>query len=69
MSDQPHGAAGAAVDMAAHNGLRGVLAAWVMLFHCSLYSDYPLDLQGSSAMPFFFLLSGSALPPVTPLRV
>jgi peptidoglycan/LPS O-acetylase OafA/YrhL len=63
MSDQaPEAAmAGELVDMAAHNGLRGVLACWVMLFHCVLYSDYPLDLQGSSLMPFFFLLSGFTL--------
>lgn len=54
-------AATSGVQMTAHNGLRGLLAVWVMVFHCVLYSDYPIDLQGSSFMPFFFLLSGFSL--------
>lgn len=48
----------AGVDMSALGGLRGALAVWVMAFHCLLFSDHPVDLQGSSLMPFFFLLSG-----------
>lgn len=49
------------VDMDAHVGLRGVAAVWIMLFHCSFYSTLGIDLQGSSIMPLFFLLSGFSL--------
>lgn len=50
-----------AVDMDAHNGLRGALAMWVLLFHCLLFCKLGLDWQGSSLMPMFFMLSGFAL--------
>jgi peptidoglycan/LPS O-acetylase OafA/YrhL len=58
------------VDMRAHNGLRGVLALWIMLFHCVFYSklhelidvDRPrINLMGSALMPSFFVLSGFSL--------
>lgn len=49
------------VDMTSHGGLRGVAAVWVMLFHFVLFSKFPLDFQGSSLMPLFFLLSGFSL--------
>ena len=58
------------VDMGAHNGLRGVLALWIMLFHCVLYSKLhehidtdrpPINLMGSALMPPFFVLSGFSL--------
>ena len=42
-------------------GLRGIAALWVMIFHCVIYSTTPIDLQGSSIMPLFFLLSGVTL--------
>lgn len=43
------------------DGLRGAAAFWIMLFHCIIYSDHPIDFQGSSVMPLFFLLSGFML--------
>ena len=49
------------VDTASLDGLRGVAAVWVMLFHCFIYCTFPIDLQGSSIMPLFFLLSGFSL--------
>jgi hypothetical protein len=50
-----------AVDTNSHVGLRGVAALWVMLFHSFLYSDISIDLQGSTLMPLFFVLSGFSL--------
>ena len=52
---------GRTVDTASLDGLRGVAAVWVMVFHCFIYSPFPIDLQGSSIMPLFFLLSGFSL--------
>lgn len=49
------------VNMDVHTGLRGILAVWVALFHCVLYSKLEYNLQGSSLMPFFFILSGFSL--------
>ena len=49
------------VNLEAHEGLRGAAACWVMLFHCFLRSTDPIDFQGSSLMPLFFLLSGFTL--------
>lgn len=49
------------VDLDAHNGLRGVAAVWVCVFHCLLYSQLEVDWQGSSLMPLFFMLSGFSL--------
>lgn len=58
--------------MDAHNGLRGVAALWVVVYHCLLYSLVNVNLLGSTLMPLFFSLSGfslavvygrSALPP------
>ncbi len=50
-----------AVNMNAHNGLRGISAVWVMVFHCFFFSHRPWDLQGSSIMPLFFMLSGFSM--------
>jgi peptidoglycan/LPS O-acetylase OafA/YrhL len=41
-------------------GLRGVSALWVMIFHAVQYST-GIDMQGSALMPLFFLLSGFSL--------
>ena len=49
------------IRLDSHTGLRGILCVWVMIFHCFLYCKSPIDLQGSSLMPFFFLLSGYTL--------
>ena len=49
------------VDTTAHGGLRGVAAVWIMVFHAIIYSNWSQDLQGSSIMPLFFVLSGFSL--------
>jgi peptidoglycan/LPS O-acetylase OafA/YrhL len=49
------------VSMDAHAGLRGASALWVMLYHCVLNCKFPMDFQGSSLMPLFFMLSGFSL--------
>eukprot|EP00301_Raphidiophrys_heterophryoidea_P020419 c5114_g1_i1.p1 GENE.c5114_g1_i1~~c5114_g1_i1.p1 ORF type:complete len:486 (+),score=91.13 c5114_g1_i1:151-1608(+) len=51
----------AVVNMDSHTGLRGAAAVWVMVFHTFLYSKWEVDIQGSSLMPLFFLLSGFTL--------
>jgi hypothetical protein len=48
-------------SLAALDGLRGIAALWVLLHHCGVYGTSPIDLQGSSIMPLFFLLSGFTL--------
>lgn len=47
--------------MGAHDGLRGVSALWVVLFHCILQCPIPVNFQGSSIMPLFFMLSGYSM--------
>ncbi len=49
------------IDLTNHGGLRGFCAIWIMLFHYILYSTFPIDFQGSSFMPLYFLLSGFSL--------
>lgn len=49
------------VDLDGHVGLRGICALWIMIFHAFIYSKTPLDFQGSSIMPLFFILSGYTL--------
>eukprot|EP01038_Epipyxis_sp_PR26KG_P015709 gene15709-21263_t len=51
------------VDMIDHNGLRGIAAVWIVVFHCIIYSVLGgnWDFQGSTLMPLFFLLSGYSL--------
>ena len=49
-----------AVDMTLHRGLRGVLASYIALFHCVVFSKLQVDICGSAIMSFFFLLSGFA---------
>ncbi|RYG95474.1 hypothetical protein EON65_55925, partial [archaeon] len=49
------------VDLQGQHGLRGLLAVWVMVFHCVIFSKCPVDLQGSSLMPMFIMLSGFSL--------
>ena len=44
----------------AHNGMRGLLAFYVMLFHALAFS-IGWDLHGSALMPVFFLLAGYSL--------
>jgi len=48
------------LDLSSLEGLRGVLCIWIMIFHCLIYSrsSISIDLQGSSLMPLFFLLTG-----------
>ena len=47
------------LDLSSLDGLRGVLAVWIMLHHCCIYNRaFFIDLQGSSLMPMFFLLTG-----------
>jgi len=47
------------LDLTSLDGLRGILACWIMVFHCCIYNhDFYIDLQGSSLMPMFFLLTG-----------
>jgi peptidoglycan/LPS O-acetylase OafA/YrhL len=47
------------LDLSSLDGLRGILACWVMLHHCCIYNrSFFIDLQGSSLMPMFFLLTG-----------
>ena len=48
----------AKVNLDAHEGLRGIAALWVVFFHCFIYSTIPLNFQGSSLMPLFYLLTG-----------
>lgn len=50
------------VDMSAHVGLRGLLTIWIVVFHSLLYSEAGyINLEGSSLMTLFFLLSGFSL--------
>lgn len=49
------------IDTDAHTGLRGVASIWIMVFHSLIFSDIAVDLEGSSLMPLFFLLSGFSL--------
>ena len=44
----------------AHTGMRGLLALWIVVFHC-LYYSLGWSLHGSALMPLFFLLSGYSL--------
>ena len=53
------------IDMSCHDGLRGIAAIWIMIFHCT---DIFLDLQANSMMPLFFILSGFSLTVVYGLR-
>ena len=48
----------AVVNLQALEGLRGIAACWIMIFHCFVYSTWPVDFQGSSLMPLFFMLTG-----------
>ena len=49
------------LDLSSLEGLRGVLCIWIMIFHSLIYSrsSVSIDLQGSSLMPMFFILTGS----------
>jgi len=63
------------VNMNAHNGLRGLCAMWILLFHLFAgriremkqkspvwgYRYIVLDLQGCAIMPLFFILSGFSM--------
>jgi peptidoglycan/LPS O-acetylase OafA/YrhL len=51
----------AAIDMLSHNGIRGIAAVWIVVFHCLNTNRSKIDLQGSTLMPLFFLLSGFSL--------
>lgn len=46
--------------VAAHTGMRGLLALWIVIFH-SLFYSVGWNLHGSALMPLFFLLSGYSL--------
>ena len=47
-----------AIDMESHTGLRGVAAVWIVIYHSVLTH---IDVQGTSLMPLFFMLSGFVL--------
>jgi len=49
------------VNMDSHNGLRGIFAVMVMVFHNFHYAETNINLQGSAVMTLFFLLSGFSL--------
>ena len=53
------------LDMQAHNGVRGLLALHVCVFHylfgMGQWSPFHVNTQGNAHMPFFFLLSGFSL--------
>jgi len=51
------------LDMESHNGLRGFCCLWVLIFHSVNFGSYGniVDLNGSVAMPIFFILSGFSL--------
>jgi hypothetical protein len=50
------------VDMKDHDGIRGVAAVWIVIFHSFYYSRLKnVNLQGSTLMPLFFLLSGFSI--------
>jgi hypothetical protein len=53
---------GGEVDTGAYDGLRGVLAVWVMLGHFCRASFWRSNLGNKFAMPLFFMLSGCANP-------
>ena len=53
---------GGEVDTGAFEGLRGVLALWVVLGHFSEDSFWGTKLANKFAMPLFFMLSGYANP-------
>eukprot|EP01036_Dinobryon_divergens_P024091 gene24091-32507_t len=56
------GRARVSMDMKDLDGLRGVAAIWIVFFHSFYYSSLGfINLQGSTLMPLFFLLSGFAL--------
>jgi peptidoglycan/LPS O-acetylase OafA/YrhL len=55
------GRATSAIDLDSHNGLRGVAAVWVVVFHCLSYCPLGINLLGSTLMPLFFVLSGFSL--------
>lgn len=41
--------------------LRGAAAIWIVVFHCFIFDKNPFDLQDSSLMSLFFLISGFSL--------
>ena len=47
--------------MVAHTGLRALAACWIAVFHVCIFTPERLNIQGSSWMPLFFLLSGFSL--------
>ena len=51
------------INMKSHNGIRGLCALWVVLFHNFLLGSYgdKIRLNGSVAITIFFILSGFAL--------
>ena len=56
------GRARVSMDMKDLDGLRGIAAIWIVFFHSFYYSSLGfINLQGSTLMPLFFLLSGFAL--------
>lgn len=45
-----------------HDGLRGIAALWIVVFHSCYYSRLNnINFQGSTLMPLFFLLSGFSM--------
>ena len=48
-------------DLDDQNGIRGISAVWIMMFHCFIYSVLGWNLLGSTLVPLFYLLSGYSL--------
>jgi peptidoglycan/LPS O-acetylase OafA/YrhL len=49
------------VDCTDLDGLRGIAAVWVMIYHVLFFTNMRMNIQGSTLMPLFFLLSGFSL--------
>ena len=49
------------IDTSDHNGLRGVMSIWIVVFHALLNAEYPVNIQGSSLLSMFYLFSGFSL--------
>ena len=60
-NNQQHGSQSKRVNTQALNGLRGLVALHIMIFHSLLYSKWELNTLGSVQMPLFFLISGFIL--------
>ena len=49
------------IDTSDHDGLRGICAMWIMLYHCFLFSTLQVNILGNTQLPLYFILSGFSL--------